>query len=186
MKELSELTNEELWQLFPVIISEYKDYWKDYYTAEEKILNSILSDTIERIHHIGSTAVPGLLAKPTIDILVEIKDNTDISSLIKRMEEKGYIYSPQLQKPPPHIMFLKGYTPQGFDDEVYHIHIRYSGDWDEVHFRDYLLSHPDIATEYGLLKLKLKALYEHDRDAYTEAKTGFIKHIVDLSRKQSQ
>lgn len=182
-KPLNEMSNEELWQLFPIIISEHKNYWKLYYKEEKDILNNILKNNIIRIHHIGSTAVPNLPAKPTIDILVEIKDDADTGSIIKKMEEKSYICSRQLLKPAPHIMFMKGYSSQGFEEKVYHIHVRYSGNWDELYFRDYLIKHPETAKEYGELKIRLSELYKHDRDAYTLAKTDFIKEVTEKARK---
>lgn len=184
-KSLNEMTNEELWQLFPIIISEYKEYWVDYFISEKKTLENIINnDNIIKISHIGSTSIPGLAAKPTIDILIEIKDNTDTERLIKKLENADYIYSPQPQKPAPHMMFMKGYTLQGFEEKVFHIHIRYAGDWNEIHFRDYLLSHPEIANQYGELKLKLAKKYTHDRDGYTEAKTDFIREVNELARKR--
>jgi len=82
------------------------------------------------------------------------------------------------------MMFMKGYTPQGFKGQAFHIHIRYRGDWDELYFRDYLLTHPEIAVEYGELKSELQKKYEHDRDAYTDAKTDFIKRITKLARAE--
>jgi GrpB-like predicted nucleotidyltransferase (UPF0157 family) len=182
-KLLSEMSNEELWQLFPIIITEHNNKWKELFLSEKKLIEELIGkNKIVRINHIGSTAVPNLLAKPTIDILVEIKDNTDIPSLIKSLESIDYIYSPQPQKPPPHMMFLKGYTPEGFKGQVFHIHVRYYGDWDEIYFRDYLINHPDVAKEYGNLKLDLKEKYEHDRDGYTQAKTDFIKQVTNIAR----
>lgn len=182
-KTLSEMSNEELWQLFPIILTEHKDYWKEYYKEEELSLKEILRSDIYRINHIGSTAIPGLVAKPTIDILLEIEEHTDTRHLIQVLEKAGYIYSPQPQKPAPHMMFMKGYTPKGFEKKVYHIHIRYAGDWDEVYFRDYLLSHPEDAKRYGMLKESLMTKYEYDRDAYTEAKSEFIQNIINKARK---
>jgi GrpB-like predicted nucleotidyltransferase (UPF0157 family) len=72
----------------------------------------------------------------------------------------------------------KGYTPQGFAERVYHLHVRREGDWDELRFRDYLVSHPDAAAEYAALKRRLLAKHEHDRDAYTAAKTDFVRSCV--------
>jgi GrpB-like predicted nucleotidyltransferase (UPF0157 family) len=127
-----------------------------------------------------------LIAKPTIDILVEIKDDTDIEKFISNMQSVGYIYSEQPNNPAPHMMFMKGYTPQGFKGQVFHVHVRYSGDWDELYFRDYLLAHPEIADEYGKLKMELKKKYERDRDGYTYAKTDFIGRITKLARAEMQ
>jgi len=186
-KSLKDMTNEELWQLFPIITSEHKECWKDYYISEKENLEKIIGESnILKINHIGSTAVPNLPAKPTIDILIEIKNDADIHSLITKMENNGYIYSPQPKNPAPHLMFMKGYTLQGFEEKVFHIHIRYSGDWDELYFRDYLISHPQVTKEYGKLKIELMEIYKHDRDAYTQAKTDFIREVTDLARKESR
>jgi len=62
--------------------------------------------------------------------------------------------------------FNKGYTPKGFAQKVCHLHIKHPGDWGELYFRDYLQKHPDVAGEYGALKLALKEQFEYDRDAY--------------------
>lgn len=184
-RSLDEMSDEELWQLFPIVLSEYQPIWKECYLAEKKvIIQATGTHKIVRIHHIGSTAVPGLLAKPTIDILVEIEDATDTSSLISAMQECGYRYLKQPENPPPHMMFIKGYTPEGFAGQAYHVHVRYQGDWDEIRFRDYLITHPDTAREYGELKMRLKDLHEHNRDAYTAAKTEFIRRVCELSRKE--
>ncbi len=177
------MTNTELWDLFPIILSEYKHEWKDNYDKEKQVLEQAIGiNNIERINHIGSTAIPGLISKPTIDILTEIKEETVIDELIMNMKSIGYIYSEQPENPAPHVMFMKGYTAHGFEGQAFHIHVRYRGDWDELYFRDYLISHPEIADEYGKLKSALQKRYEHDRDGYTKAKTDFIKRITKVSR----
>lgn len=184
-KELKDMTNEELWQLFPIIISEYKEYWPENYAAEKEILVSLIgADDLVRINHIGSTAVKGLYAKPTIDVLSEINTGTNIEELIKTFEAAGYICLLRSENPPPGLMFLKGYTSNGFKDQVYHIHVRYPGDWDEIYFRDYLTEHPETAKEYGLLKLKLRDQFEHDRDEYTSAKTEFIRKVTKTAKTE--
>ncbi|MGF7056947.1 GrpB family protein [Brassicibacter mesophilus] len=184
-KELSKMTNEELWELFPIVLSEHKAIWKENYLKEKVILEGVIGqENIVRINHYGSTSVPNLIAKPTIDILIEIREDTDISMLITNMESNEYIYSKQPSNPAPHMMFMKGYTPEGFKGQVLHIHVRYSGDWRELYFRDYLLAHKDIANEYGKLKLELKKKYEHDRDGYTYAKTDFIKKYTELALEE--
>jgi len=183
-KSLQEMSNEELWELFPIIISEHDPEWKNRYLAEKVLIEKKIGDDITRINHIGSTAIEGLLSKPTIDILVEIRVKADTDKLIKAMVESGYIFSPQPENPAPHMMFLKGYTTEGFRRQVFHVHVRYSGDWDELYFRDFLAVHPDTTQEYGKLKLKLKECFEHDRDGYTEAKTVFVKKYSELARRE--
>ena len=77
-----------------------------------------------------------------------------------------------------------GYTESGFAEQVYHLHLRYAGDNEELYFRDYLIDNPDIAKEYQQLKLNLWHIYEYNRDAYTEAKTEFIKrHTIDAKKQ---
>lgn len=184
-KKLTDLTNEELWQLFPIVISGYNSNWKDLYLFEEHTLKQMIGeDNIARVNHIGSTSVEGLLAKPTIDILLEVRKDINEEVIISAFENNGYIYLTKKDLGYFYLMFLKGYTENGFEEEVYHIHVRYLGDWDELYFRDYLRLHPNVASEYGKLKLRLQDRYKHDRDAYTEAKTEFIKEITRLARNK--
>ena len=184
MKELNDMSDEELWTLFPILLTEHQENWKDLYIQEEEQLRTFVGESIFRIRHIGSTAVKGLIAKPTIDILLEIKEDTDTEAFIRKIESIGYIYTYQPGKPAPHMMFMKGYTPQGFKGQAYHLHVRYACDWDETLFCHYLQLHPEVARKYGELKVELKKRYEHDRDAYTESKTEFITSIVQLARKR--
>lgn len=184
-KELNDLTNEELWQLFPVILEEHNGAWPSDYQSEKELLSHTLDmEKIVSVNHIGSTAIPGIKAKPTIDILIEIADDYNKDKLIAAMQSAGYLCSPQPQKPAPHLMFLKGYTLQGFAAKVYHTHIRYRGDWDELYFKDYLIVHPEAAKAYEELKISLLEKFRNDRDAYTDSKGDFIKGIVEKARKE--
>ncbi|WP_455499216.1 GrpB family protein [Butyricimonas virosa] len=179
------MTNEELWALFPIILSEHRAEWAKFYEQEkDTIISALGTKNITRINHMGSTSVPGLVAKPTIDILLEIPTDTDIPFLTATLISIGYICNTQPNNPAPHLMFMKGYTPQGFREQAVHLHVRFPGDWDELYFRDYLRSHPETAEAYGKLKQNLKLRYEHNRDAYTEAKTGFIQETTRLARKE--
>lgn len=170
-KKLSEMSLEELWQLFPIFLVEHHDYWKEWYLEEEKILKNALSH-IERISHIGSTAISCIWAKPIIDILVEVSTGNNLVDYTNRIVSNGYICMSQRED---RISFNKGYTEDGFAERVFHLHLRHCGDNDELYFRDYLIEHPDIAREYEKLKLNLWKEYEHNRDGYTNAKTEFIK-----------
>ena len=182
---LQEMTNEELWALFPIILSEYRAEWAKFYEQEkDTIISALGTNNMYRINHIGSTSVPGLIAKPTIDILLEIPTDADSPSLTAALISAGYICNTQPNNPAPHLMFMKGYTPQGFRGQAVHLHVRFPGDWDELYFRDYLRSHPETAKSYGKLKQNLQLRYEHDRDAYTEAKTDFIQEATRLARKE--
>lgn len=80
--------------------------------------------------------------------------------------------------------YNKGYTKDGFADRVFHLHVQTIGDWNELYFRDYLIEHPEIAKEYEALKLQLKIKYEHNRDAYTDAKEEFVITYSKLAKQQ--
>ena len=172
-KELTEMTLEELWELFPVFLVQPSDKWISDFEEIETLLRQALSDyMVIRISHVGSTAIHGIWAKNIVDVLIEISKRADMESIAKAIEQNGFI---RMSAEPGRISFNRGYTPSGFADKVYHVHLRYEGDNDELYFRDYLNEHPDVAKSYEKLKLGLWKQYEHNRDAYTEAKTDFIK-----------
>ena len=181
-KELSEMTTEELWELFPIFLVEHREQWKDDYKEIESELQKLLSDHCpSRISHIGSTAIPGIWAKNIVDVLVEIPVSGNIENAAETMKRNGFLIMSSDRK---RISLNKGYTKEGFADKVFHIHLRYAGDNDELYFRDYLSEHPDAAKDYETLKLRLWKKYEHDRDAYTDAKTDFIRRWTQEARKQ--
>lgn len=172
-KKLSQMNLEELWQLFPIFLTEHEECWKDWYHEEETALKGILpSDRIKRISHIGSTAIKAIWAKPIIDILVEVSEGYNLQEFKEPLSEAGYIGMAESEK---RISFNKGYTENGFEERVYHLHLRMEGNHDELYFRDYLNEYPAIAAEYEALKLRLWKQYEHNRDAYTESKAAFVK-----------
>ena len=182
-------TNEERRaRIYPIILSEYNPEWPEWYAEEADRLSHLFgSESIVRIMHIGSTSVPGLAAKPTIDILLEIGESVDIENLIAVLPENEYICLRQQTIPTPDsVIFLKGYTDTGFAEKVFHIHVRNPGDWDELYFRDYLIAHPEAVSEYAALKRKLLKDYEHDRDGYTEAKGKFIKEYTKRAKKDAK
>ena len=185
-KSLSEMSEEELWQLFPIILKEYNPEYKNWYQEEKEQLEALLPDDyIERINHIGSTAVPGLLAKPTVDILLEISSDSNVEQIESKLKKAGWILMHRNKEDEGiNLVFNKGYTPQGFADKVFHLHLRYLGDWNELYFRDYLRAHPEIAQEYRNLKKSLEEKYKHNRDGYTDAKTEFINKWTIEARKE--
>lgn len=182
--ELHQLTAGELGRLFPIILREYDPRWPRLFSREKrKILPVFPSGMIYRFTHIGSTAVPGLTAKPTIDILLEIRKALAPPVLIRGLQKLGYQAIPRKDNPPPHLMLVRGYTAEGFRGQAYHVHVRYPGDWDEVRFRDFLRDNPATAEEYGQLKIQLAGKYRHDRDGYTDAKTEFIGEVLGKAKK---
>lgn len=179
------LTTDELGRLFPVVIAEYSPEWKKLFIAEkEKIIKACAPGVILSVEHIGSTAIPGLCAKPTIDILLEIAENADPGELVSALESIGYQTIKKPENPPPHLMLAKGYSISGYTGQTFHIHIRHPGYRDEIVFRDYLLSHPEVSAEYGSLKRKLADEFPNDREKYTEGKSEFVRNITDLAGKK--
>ena len=178
VKRLSEMTLEELWQLFPIILTAHQECWKEWYLEEETLLKQVLSQ-VERISHIGSTAIPSIWAKPIVDILVEIPNGRNLSDHKAQIINCGYICMSENEKG---LSFNKGYTENGFAERVFHLHLRYTGNHNELYFRDYLNEFPDIAKEYEKLKLSLWNEYKHDRDAYTNAKTEFVKKYTEQAK----
>ena len=177
-KKLSEMSLEELWLLFPIFLEEHKDYWKEWYLEEEKLLKRVLTKN-ERISHIGSTVIPSIWAKPIVDILVEIPKGTNLLDYKAEIINCGYICMSQSEN---RLSFNKGYTENGFSEKVFHLHLRYAGDNDELYFRDYLIEHSDVAKQYEVLKLNLWKKYEHNRDAYTNAKTEFVRKYTEKAK----
>jgi len=179
-KELSDMSMEELWELFPVILEEHTTEWDDWYQEEQMLLAHILNDIPGiQISHIGSTAIKGILAKPTVDILIEAANRSEMKLIKTRLKENGYLCMSEHEK---RMIFNKGYTKYGFAKQVFHIHIRLLGDHDELYFRDYMNEHEDAAKEYEQLKRFLWKQYEHNRDAYTNAKTEFVKKYTELAK----
>lgn len=170
------MTLEELWELFPIVLGAHNPCWKEWADEEITLLRGWLSDFNPEIHHVGSTAIPDIQAKPIVDVLVELPESASWRAVKTLMESNGYICMSETGN---RMSFNKGYTPEGYADRVFHIHFHRVGDDDEILFRDYLLAHPEVAKDYETLKMSLLPEFRHDRDGYTAAKTGFIRAVID-------
>jgi GrpB-like predicted nucleotidyltransferase (UPF0157 family) len=180
-KHLSEMTLEELWELFPIFLTEHQLCWDAWYHEELCNLQQLLpAREIVRISHIGSTAVKLIWAKPIVDILVETTPDSDWEAVKNKLLQGGYLCMLENSR---QISLNKGYTENGFAEKVYHLHLRREGDNDELYFRDYLLDHLQAAKAYEELKLNLWKKYPHNRDAYTQSKTDFIRKYTQEARK---
>ena len=173
-KTLDEMTLEELWMLFPILLKEYNPLYPVWYEEEARKILATVGDVF-RVSHIGSTAVEGLLSKPTVDILLELTPRADAEKAARALKGEWTLMSES--EDPWKLSFNKGYTPDGFD-----LHVRRAGDWDELYFRDYLRENPSVAAKYALLKRELKEKFERNRDGYTAAKTDFIKEMTARAR----
>lgn len=178
-KQLSQMSNEELWELFPIQLTKHNENWKHWFSEEKIKLNQLLkSMQLIRISHIGSTAIPTIYAKPIVDILVET--DGDWSIIEKKLIQNGYILMSQSvdQK-----SFNKGYTEEGFAQKVFHLHLRHIGDNDELYFRDYLNEYLKVAKEYEAMKLDLWKQFQYNRDAYTNHKTTFVNNYTKKAKE---
>ncbi len=180
-EDWSDVSEEKLAELFPIILEPHNPEWKEYYQREKKYLQSVFGNGVVRISHIGSSSITGLLAKPTVDILLEVAEDVDIQATTEILKDEGYVVNHANDDV---ITFIKGYTPRGFEGQAVHVHVRGSGDWGELYFRDYLASHADVAQEYEALKMELRNRYLHDRDGYTDAKGQFVKKYTDKARQE--
>jgi GrpB-like predicted nucleotidyltransferase (UPF0157 family) len=187
MKNLDTMTTEELGKLFPVYLVDYCPGWPLTFLNEKRELSALLSFVPNlKIDHIGSTAIPGLASKPIIDMLVQVDQNTSTDEIIIVLKAEGYHYIPRPDKPAPQMMFVKGYTEDGFQGQGFHLHIRYHGNWPEICFRDYLIKHPEAASQYEQLKRELSVKHKFNREKYTEGKTSFVISVCQESMAENK
>lgn len=183
-KALSEMTLQELWMLFPIILTAPDPRWAAWYAEEEALLRRVLpAEFAVRISHIGSTAIHGIWAKPIVDILAEAEPGTDLARADAYLTRAGFR---RMSAGPDRRSYNKGYTEDGFAPRVFHLHLVYAGVQDEIIFRDYLNAHPAHARAYEALKLSLWKPFEHDRDGYTQAKTEFVRQMLREAALQTE
>jgi GrpB-like predicted nucleotidyltransferase (UPF0157 family) len=196
-KKVSELSIDEWKKTFPIILKEYNVNYKDWYESEKQnILNAIKAEDIARINHIGSSAVEGLIAKPIIDILLEIDGCCNVTKLIDDLKVIGYgdeIFS--RSDDPMRLLLGKGFSSDGYAEKVCLLHVRYLGNWDELYFRDFLITNPEVATEYGKLKLNIlkdieKGIIERmpngQPNGYSVAKLAFVEKYSKAAKQKFQ
>ena len=163
----------------------YRREWPGEYEAEVLLLRQALGDEIVRTHHIGSTAVPGLAAKPIIDILLEVRSVERLDAPAQAMEELGYLPRGELGIP------WRRHYPKGSDDRTHHVHAFAEGDphiEEHIAFRDYLRTHPSTAEGYADGKQCAARIYALNPEEYVAFKHDFMEqlvhHAVHWLRKQ--
>lgn len=173
-----------------IAIVPYDARWPELFRREkEHLLSCLRSDLVRRVEHFGSTAVPGLAAKPVVDMLVEV---TDLAATRERivpiLEQQGYDYfwrpTHGDDGPPFYAWFIKRDPATGV--RTHHIHMveaSFAEHWDRLFFRDYLIEHPSVAREYQRLKEHLAAAYPNDRVAYTNAKSEFVVRVTEQAKR---
>jgi len=187
LAKLQRVTDDEAQEIGPdevtpladasVRIERYDPTWPARFDEERIALSRALGDwAVGGIHHVGSTAVPGLDAKPIIDILVGVWDLESSRSCFNRLARLGYHYAPYRHAE------MHWFCKPDPSRRTHHLHLvptDSSRFGDELAFRDYLRTQSDVAGEYGALKRRLAVRFAHDREAYTTAKAEFIRAAVD-------
>jgi GrpB-like predicted nucleotidyltransferase (UPF0157 family) len=174
-----------------VSIVPYDPAWPRMFEEEKRhLLDCLPQDLIRRVEHFGSTAIPGLSAKPIVDMLVEVTLLEETKTRIAPvLEGQGYDYFWRATHgedgPPFYAWFIKR-NSAGI--RTHHVHMIESDfeHWDRLLFRDYLIAHPETAREYEALKLRLADNYPNDRIAYTNGKTEFVVRVTQIAKEYYQ
>jgi GrpB-like predicted nucleotidyltransferase (UPF0157 family) len=166
-----------------LIIAPSSAEWPRLFLAHRDTLRAAFAPVDVDIEHIGSTSVPGLAAKPVIDILVGAASLADIESRIPALVAAGFTYRPEHESALPTRRYFT-LTPS--DSLRVHVHAVVRGDtlWrDHLAFRDALLNDDALRERYQALKLALAQRHAHDKSAYTEAKGPFIREVIVFSSR---
>ncbi len=150
--------------------------WRDAFGAEAKRVAAALGENVSAVHHIGSTAIPNIHAKPVVDLLVEVRDIAEVDGRSSAMESLGYEVMGEYGI--PGRRYFRKDNDEGI--RTHHVHAFEAGSAEaERHlaFRDYMIAHPSEAQTYGELKRKLAAEHPQNIDAYMDGKDDFIKEI---------
>ena len=182
----TELLRYEIYKNDFIELVPYDNQWPIMAELEIKNLRNVLpKNSVIDIQHVGSTAIPGMAAKPIVDIQIAAHSLEEMKVFaIPALQKLGYEY--WCENPDPERMFfVKGMPPFG-EKRTHHVHIvePTSKHWiGKINFRDYLIAHPDIAKEYQQLKIKLAQQYTYDREEYTNAKGEFVNKILKLAQQ---
>lgn len=164
-----------------VKLCEHHDEWANLYEQEKQLLKDTFGDRIIAMEHIGSTAIPGVPAKPIIGINAAISslDEAVVNEFIEPLQKLGYAY---MHEYPNRKFFVKG--PE--EKRTHHLNLvevgSQTGWYDPILFRDYMISNKSTRDEYAALKQKLAAQFAQDRESYTKAKEEFIVGIIEKAR----
>jgi GrpB-like predicted nucleotidyltransferase (UPF0157 family) len=162
----------------PVVVAPYSSGWPDLFSPEYAVLSSLFPPPAFRIEHIGSTAIPGLPAKPIIDLMLGASSLREVETQIAGLARLGYEYLPEHEQVMPERRFFAKPVNR---PRLFHLHAAVLGEtfWNEhLLFRDALCNNPRLAAEYGSMKLRLAAQFGEDRDGYTNAKSSFITSVI--------
>jgi GrpB-like predicted nucleotidyltransferase (UPF0157 family) len=167
----------------PIVVVPYDPEWPKRFAELGRQLRGALGDVALRIDHIGSTAVPGLDAKPVVDIQISVASFEPLDAYRLPLERAGYVFRVD------NADRTKRYFRERPGERRTHIHVRRAGSWSEqagLLFRDYVRAHPDDAAQYAELKRTLADKHREDRAEYTDAKAPFIWSVMMRANRWSQ
>lgn len=171
-----------------VVLSPHDPNWASLFEAEGGRLLAALAPYALAAEHVGSTAVPGIMAKATIDIDLGIFRLEDAPRCVERMQAMGYEYLSHLEPAiPERRYFRRAAPPPGVREDLFHVHVVEVGSafWErDLLFRDFLRAHADAAREYEALKRELAEKHGDDRGAYTQGRTEFVRRIEAAARAE--
>jgi len=163
----------------PVVVVDYDPIWPRRFVEISTRLAGVLGARAVRIDHVGSTSVPGLAAKPIVDVQISVPDVDDEAAYLSLIKAQGF----ELRWIEPGHRYLR---PPPDLPRLWQVHVCTVGsDWERVHllFRDYLRSHPGAAGEYAALKRQLAAEHRRDPIAYNDAKGPWIEGVLRVAEK---
>jgi GrpB-like predicted nucleotidyltransferase (UPF0157 family) len=163
----------------PIVVTEYDEEWPTLFEQIAGPVRNAVADLGAEVEHIGSTSVPGLAAKPVIDIDVVVRSAADVPTAIERLRSLAYVYQGD-KGVSGREAFL--WPPGGRRHHLYVVVASSQPHADHIRFRDYLRRHPDVAHEYAALKRSLAKQHGSDQIGYTEAKTDFIVGVLWSAR----
>ena len=161
----------------------YDPRWSLRYQRERDRIAAALGESVLAIEHVGGTAVPGLPAKPVIDLMIGVDDIERAGPAVAGLINLGYEYIPEFESQLPDRRYFRRGSP-----ESHHVHmVPVDSDYFAEHllFRDWLREHPQAAEEYGKLKRGLAGRFPFDRDAYRAGKVPFIDMVVAAARREA-
>ena len=182
---LYELKKEDWNRLFPVHLEDYHPDWSRIFEEEKQQIESQLAAfSPQLIEHMGSTSIPGIKAKPYIDILIVVgKEHLFSDQLIEAFAEIGYTYFlvPKRDQIEAYMSFGKGYRLDGRKEQIFHIHLCTRDNFmvNQLVFRDSLRSDRDLARRYEALKVESASKFREDRGSYLLSKNEFVLNVIE-------
>ncbi len=169
-----------------ILIQDYDPRWPAMFADERAHIAMALGSALVAVEHVGSTAVPGLAAKPIIDMLVGGRSLTQArSTCVAPLQRLGYVYLPEYESWLPEELFFRKGPPGPW---THHVHLMEptAVRWGEqLLFRDYLRAHPEVAQEYGQLKRALAGAVGDDVVGFRAGKHPFIRTVLAKARAET-